>query len=125
MDARRQARVLITADTVGGVWTYAVELATALERRGLAVALATMGAALSAAQRAQLAPLRTLELYESSFKLEWMRDPWDDVHRAGEWLLRIDREFQPDLVHLNQFAFGSLPFSAPTLLVAHSCVLSW
>jgi len=28
-------------------------------------------------------------------------------------------------VHLNQYAFGALPFRAPTLLVAHSCVLSW
>lgn len=27
-------RVLLTADTVGGVWTYARELATGLARRG-------------------------------------------------------------------------------------------
>jgi glycosyltransferase involved in cell wall biosynthesis len=125
MDARREQRVIITADTVGGVWTYAVELAGALEQRGIRVALATMGGALSTAQRAQLAPMRTVELYESSFKLEWMQDAWDDVDRAGDWLLRIEREFQPDVVHLNQFAFGALPFCAPTLLVAHSCVLSW
>ena len=32
---------------------------------------------------------------------------------------------RPDVVHLNQFAFGALPFAAPTLLVAHSCVCSW
>jgi glycogen synthase len=125
MDARRGHRVLITADTVGGVWTYAVELITALARRGITVALATMGAPVSAAQRAQLANIHAAELYESSFKLEWMHDAWDDVARAGDWLMQIERDFRPDVVHLNQFAFGSLPFCAPTLLVAHSCVLSW
>jgi glycogen(starch) synthase len=125
MDARRKPRVLLTADTLGGVWTYALELATVLQRRGVTVALATMGAPLNPVQRAQLASLPAAEVYESSYKLEWMQDPWDDVDRAGDWLLRIEREFQPDVVHLNQFAFGALPFCAPTLLVAHSCVLSW
>jgi glycogen(starch) synthase len=125
MDVSRNPRVLITADTVGGVWTYALELAGALESRGLHVALATMGAPLSEDQRAQLASQPALAAYESAYKLEWMQDAWDDVDRAGEWLLEVERDFQPDIVHLNQFAFGALPFAAPTLLVAHSCVLSW
>jgi glycosyltransferase involved in cell wall biosynthesis len=29
------------------------------------------------------------------------------------------------VVHLNQFAFGALPFLAPRLVVGHSCVCSW
>lgn len=124
-DARRARRVLITADTLGGVWSYAVELARALGDRGIAVALATMGAPLTAHQRAQLSGLRTLTLLESTYQLEWMQDAWDDVERAGRWLLAVEREVRPDLVHLNQFAFGALPFLAPTLVVAHSCVLSW
>ena len=125
MDARRARRILITADTLGGIWTYALELARALGRRGVGVALATMGAPLSASQRGQLAGPHSPKLYESSFKLEWMQGAWDDVDRAGDWLLAIEREYQPDIVHLNQFAFGALPFRAPTLVVAHSCVLSW
>jgi glycogen(starch) synthase len=125
MDARRSQRVLITADTLGGVWNYAVELASVLDRRGVRLALATLGAPPTAYQRSQLSGLHHLTLHESSYKLEWMQQAWDDVDRAGEWLLQIEREFQPDLVHLNQFAFGALPFSAPTLVVAHSCVLSW
>jgi glycogen(starch) synthase len=125
MDARRAQRVLLTADTLGGVWSYAVELSAALQGRGVRVALATMGAPLTAAQRAQLDEIPMLQLHESSYKLEWMQRAWDDVDRAGEWLLEIERAFQPDVVHLNQFAFGALPFSAPTLVVAHSCVLSW
>src|SRR5690349_17311063 len=125
MDARRAQRVLMTADTLGGVWNYAVELVRTLDQRGVRVALATMGAPPTVDQKAQLAGLRTLTLHESSFKLEWMQQPWDDVDRAGEWLLALERELRPDLVHLNQFVFGALPFAAPTLVVAHSCVLSW
>lgn len=118
-------RVLMTADTIGGVWSHALELASGLGRRGVQVALATMGAPVSAMQRAELARLPSVTLHESSYRLEWMADPWPDVRAAGDWLLRLERQLQPDLLHLNQFAFGALPFVAPTLLVAHSCVLSW
>jgi glycogen synthase len=117
--------VLMTTDTVGGVWHYAVELARALDERGVHVALATMGAPLTNHQRSQLAELHALRLHESAYKLEWMQHPWVDVDRAGKWLLALERELAPDLLHLNQFAFGALPFAAPALVVAHSCVLSW
>lgn len=125
MAANRPPRVLLTADTVGGVWHYAVDLARELQARGVDVIVATMGAAMQPHQRAQLAGLPRVTVHESTWRLEWMEEPWDDVRRAGEWLLALADRYRPDLVHLNQFAFGALPFAAPTLLVAHSCVLSW
>jgi len=125
MAGDKRPLVLMTADTVGGVWTYAVELATELSTRGVRVAIASMGAALQPHQRAQLAGLDGVTLHESEYQLEWMPDPWDDVARAGEWLLRLEKRLRPDLVHLNQFSFGALPFRAHKLVIAHSCVLSW
>ena len=125
MAAEYPRRVLMTADTVGGVWHYAVELARALDRHGVRVALATMGAPVNASQREQVAAVRSATLHESSYRLEWMEDPWDDVRAAGEWLNALERELRPDVVHLNQFAFSALPLRAPKLVVAHSCVLSW
>jgi glycogen(starch) synthase len=125
MVARPAPRVLMTADTVGGVWTYAVELARALVARGVHVGIATMGAPLAAHQRDALAGTRHVTLFPGTWRLEWMQDCWDDVDAAGRWLLALESEFRPDLVHLNQYAFGALPFRAPTLVVAHSCVLSW
>jgi glycosyltransferase involved in cell wall biosynthesis len=115
----------MTADTVGGVWTYAVDLARALAGRGVDVALATMGAPVQPHQRAALAGLGGVTLHESAYRLEWMDSPWRDVDLAGQWLLALERQWRPDLVHLNQFSFGALPFRAPTLVVGHSCVLSW
>src|SRR5690606_4941860 len=58
-------------------------------------------------------------------RLEWQDDPWRDVTRAGHWLLELEAARAPDIVHLNGFAHGSLPFSAPKVVVAHSCVVSW
>lgn len=118
-------RILMTADTVGGVWTYALELASALDMYDVQVTLATMGGCLNRDQRKQVRELRNVEVVESEFKLEWMQDPWVDVEKAGEWLLRLENDVRPDLVHLNNYAHGALPWTAPTLVVGHSCVLSW
>jgi len=117
--------VLMTADTVGGVWSHVLELAAGLGDVGMRVAIAAMGTPVTAAQREQVARIPTVTLHERTYRLEWMADPWNDVRRAGQWLLRLEARLQPRLVHLNQFSFGALPFKAPTLLVAHSCVLSW
>lgn len=125
MAAERRPTVLMSADTVGGVWTYAVDLAHALGHLGIDVHLATMGAPLHPHQRMQLSGSGRVTLHEASWQLEWMADPWDEVDLAGAWLLGLEQQVRPDVVHLNQFAFGALPFRAPTLLVAHSCVLSW
>jgi glycogen synthase len=117
--------ILMTTDTVGGVWNYALELCRGLGGHGVAVVLATMGPAPREDQRAEVARLGHVTLCESTFRLEWMDEPWDDVARAGEWLLGLERRFRPDVVHLNGFAHGALPWSAPALVVGHSCVLSW
>jgi glycogen synthase len=118
-------KVLMTADTVGGVWTYALEVARALEPHGFHFFLATMGRVLTSPQREAARRLRNLDIYESHYKLEWMADPWDDLSAAGQWLLQLETRLQPDLIHLNNYAFGSLPWIAPALVVGHSCVLSW
>lgn len=132
--AGARMRVLMTADTVGGVFSYAVTLCRELVRRGVDVVLATMGAPLQPGQRAALAGVAAgsearagLHVVESSYRLEWMAEPWpwDEVDRAGAWLLDLEARWQPDVVHLNGYAHGSLPWRAPVLMVAHSCVLSW
>ncbi len=117
--------VLMTADTVGGVFTYALELAAALGRLGVRVALATQGGFLTDAQWSEARRVPELEIFESCDRLEWMQDPWEDVARAGRWLLGLAARLQPDLVHLNAYAHASLPFGVPVVVVAHSCVCSW
>ena len=115
----------MTADTVGGVWTYALELTRALEPYGVEVQLALMGPQPTPAQRTQAAEIPNLSLFKSDYKLEWMPDCWTDVKRAGEWLLHLANRLRPDVIHLNGYAHANLPWSSPTLVVGHSCVYSW
>lgn len=118
-------RVLMTTDTLGGVWSYALELAAALAPHGVQVTLAAMGRLPTPDQCRAAAAIPGLELEASRFALEWMDDPWDDVERAGDWLLELAERVRPDLVHLNGYAHASLPFEAPVLVVGHSCVCTW
>jgi glycogen(starch) synthase len=122
---RTPGRVLMTADTVGGVWTYAMELARALGVEGVDVTLASMGGPANAEQRKEARDIPTLELYESMYRLPWMEEPWSDVELAGEWLLDVAARVRHDLVHLNEPVHAALPWKAPCVAVAHSCVLSW
>jgi glycogen synthase len=123
MAAERRLRLLMTADPVGGVWTYALELLRAFGQDA-DILLASMGAPLGADQQAEIEALPHVTLHTGRWRLEWMEDPWDDVRQAGEWLLALARAFRPDLVHLNGYAHGALPWEAPVLMVAHSCVFS-
>lgn len=115
----------MTADAVGGVWTYSLELARALQPHGVEIVLATMGPRPSAAQRNEVAALGNVQLFEGDFALEWMDEPWADVDAAGDWLLAHAARVQPDVIHLNGYAHATLPWEAPVLVAAHSCVLSW
>ncbi|HVE45919.1 MAG TPA: glycosyltransferase family 4 protein [Acidimicrobiales bacterium] len=117
--------VLMTADTVGGVWTYALELADALAPMGVSVSLATMGRPMDRDQHVAVGASAVVDVHESSYRLEWMKGPWREVDQAAEWLLRLEDSERPDVVHLNGYAHGALPWSAPSVVVGHSCVLSW
>lgn len=114
--------VLMTVDPLGGVLTYARQLTLELRERGVRTTWACMGGRLGAEQRRELG---ADTLHESELRLEWMDDPWPDVERAGEWLLDLERRARPDVVHLNGYAHAALPWRAPCMVVAHSCVCSW
>lgn len=118
-------RLLMTADGVGGVWTYATELARGLEPHGVEILLVTAGGPLSDGQRAEAAALPNVRLVETQFKLEWMPDPWEHVTAFGRRLRNLAAGFRPDVIHLNDFSHGRLDWSAPVLVVGHSCVCSW
>ncbi len=115
----------MTSDTVGGVWTYSLVLTRALAARGVSVVLATMGRLPDGEQRAAAAGAGAVALHASGHRLEWEDDPWDDVDRAGAWLLELEAQVRPDVVHLNGYAHGSLPWRAPVVVAAHSDVVTW
>ena len=115
----------MTADCVGGVWTYALDLADALAPHGIEVQLATMGRLPDSEQRRQASRSAIVALHEADFRLEWDEDPWREVDRAGDWLLALAEEWAPDIVHLNGYSHAAIEWSAPVVVAAHSDVLSW
>ena len=117
--------VLMTTDTIGGVWNYSLQLAKELTERGIKIALASMGKLPTRSQTEAVVKLSQVEFFESSYRLEWMEDPWSDLSAAGVWLLELEQRIRPDIVHLNGYAHGALPWKASVCTVAHSCVLSW
>ncbi|HKO46412.1 MAG TPA: glycosyltransferase [Polyangiaceae bacterium] len=121
----RGLRVLMTTDAVGGVFSYAMNLTRELCRRGAEVVLACMGPEPRRDQHAEVNAVPGLRLEHAPYSLEWMDEPWADVERAGDWLLGIARELGAQLVHLNGYCHATLPWGAPTVVVAHSCIASW
>jgi glycogen synthase len=117
--------VLITADTIGGVWTYARELVTGLVRRGIQVTLVSFGEIPGAEQTAWLEGLPKFDYRPTGFKLEWMQDSAEDLRVSADYLASIVREVKPDLLHLNQFYYGAINVEQPRIVVAHSDVVTW
>lgn len=115
----------MTADAVGGVWTYALDLCAALREHDVHIVIATMGPRPSDEQRAAAHALDNVTLVESDYRLEWMEDPWADVTAAGDSLLELATANGVDLVHLNGYSHAALPWRRPVVCVAHSCVATW
>lgn len=118
-------RVLMTTDSVGGVWSYTLELCRALAFFNCNVTLACMGGPLAGAARDAAAALPNVSLYESDYRLEWMEEPWEDVQRAADWLGTLVHRSRAELLHLNCYGPALARFDIPVLLVAHSCVHTW
>jgi glycosyltransferase involved in cell wall biosynthesis len=121
---RLPRRILMTTETSGGVWTFAIELARGLAPAGVEVHLATLGAPPTPAQRADTR-IPGVFLYESDFRSEWTESAWPSVESAGRWLLDLEQRVQPELVHLNGCAHAVLPWQAPVVVTGHSCTVSW
>jgi glycogen synthase len=115
-------RILLSADTVGGVWDYSVTMAEGLLERGHSVLLAVLGSPESVEGRT-IPP--GVEVTCGNFRLEWMPGADADLRRGAEWLAAQGRGWGADLVHLNQMVYSALGIDLPTVVVAHSDVLSW
>jgi glycogen synthase len=118
-------RVLLTADTVGGVWTFACDLAEAIGRAGGTTLIAALGPPPTPAQEEAAAAIRSCLRRCRHCRLEWMEAPWDDVRAAGAWLLELAADWQPDVAHVSAYAHATLRWPCPVVLTAHSCVYSW
>jgi glycosyltransferase involved in cell wall biosynthesis len=117
--------LLMTADAVGGVWSYASSLAQELARRGWTITLVTLGPAPRQDQFLPLLAFPQIELEITDLALEWQDPEGDDRERVLEFLAAMEERVRPDIVHLNGYREACAGWRAPVVVVAHSCVGSW
>ena len=125
-------RRLLTADAVGGGWTYALDLARTLAPRAVETRLAVLGPAPAAAAAAEAAAVPGLTLIETGLPLDWLARDARAVAAAAAALADTARKARPDLVQLNAPAFAAFAadaadarFPAPVVAVTHSCLATW
>jgi len=124
MSRHADIRIMMTTDTVGGVWSYSCALASRLADEGAEVVLVTMGPRPRADQREMLHGCG-IRLIETDLALEWQDPEGRDIENARRVLAAIEAKMRPDIVHLNSFREATFAWRGPTVVVAHSCVNSW
>jgi glycosyltransferase involved in cell wall biosynthesis len=119
----RPYRLLLTADAVGGVWTYAADLARELKAFGVHVTLAVLGPPPSEPRQRQLPD--GIDVVLTGLDLDWMH-PGASGDEAGRRLAEIASETRSDLIHLNSPSLAAeTRFPAPVVAGCHSCLSTW
>jgi len=119
-----ETRVLMTLDSVGGVWRYAMDLASSLAEDGFGFVFVGLGPRPSPRQEAEAERLGTLHWLEAP--LDWTTDDEAELDALAPRLESLVESEEIDLVHLNapsQAAGLDLP--VPVVAVSHSCVVTW
>lgn len=98
-------KVLMTADPMGDLWTYILELTRTLVGDRFVIASST--------------PPAEQQLFELAPNAQVVVCP--DPARTEEWLLDLESRELPDVVHLNRWRDALFAFRSPKLVVAHRC----
>ena len=109
----------MTADAVGGVWTYAVDLARGLRAHGVETTLLVNGPAPGA-------PPADVPVIATGLPLDWLATRPKAVTAAGEALASLAGELGAEMIQLNSPAYAAgVRFPAPVIGVQHSCTATW
>lgn len=117
-------KVLMTADAVGGVWRYAMDLAASQKAAGSQIVFLGFGPAPDAPKKAEAEAIGTLHWRD--LPLDWMVQERAALSGLTQAIEQLVREEEVDLVHLNQPSQAAgLDVPVPVVTVAHSCVPTW
>src|SRR3978361_2221165 len=117
-------RILVTTDAVGGVWTYALDLAAALGP-DFSIALAILGPP-PVPEQIQAARDVGANLHLTDLPLDWTADSAAELEHVSTVLAALAWWLKVDCVQLHTPALmGQAKWATPVLAVLHSCLGTW
>jgi glycosyltransferase involved in cell wall biosynthesis len=118
-------KVLMTADSVGGMWRHALDLCMTVRAQGIETIIAGLGPRPHASKERE-AFRAGIRLVWLDAELDWVATGAPALEQAARLLDRVLDDFQPDLLHLNTPALAHLVRAdVPRVAMLHSCVASW
>lgn len=122
----RRLKLLLTADAVGGVWQYSLDLARGLTRLDVDVVIAVMGPSPSPEQQRAAEAIADVTVVDTGLVLDWLAPSPDLVRTAGESIAALASAHAVDLVQLHAPALAAeAAFDVPVVAVNHSCLTTW
>lgn len=117
-------RLLMTLDAVGGVWRYAMDLASGLRELGVETVFACLGPAPSAARRAEAEAIG--RLVSLDLPLDWLAADAAELAEVPARLVALAEAEGADVLHLNlPSQAAGISTDLPVIVVSHSCVVTW
>lgn len=118
-------RIAMTADAVGGVWQYALDLAHGLAAVEIGTDLLVLGPPPGPAAERAAGAVPGLRLHPVATPLDWAGAGPEEIDRGTRALADAIARLDPPLVHLNHPAYAEATDGRPTVAVVHSCVATW
>lgn len=119
-------RVFMTSDAVGGVWTYALELASYLSGNDIEVQICVLGPAPTQSQEEAARRAGVSSLSISHLPLDWTSAQENELDATAAELQDRASAWGAGIVHLNAPAqAGMSAWRLPLIVSAHSCVGTW
>lgn len=119
-------KVLVTADAVGGVWQYSLDLARGLCALNIETLLAVVGPSPTEEQRASAGGIPGLKIVDTGLALDWLAEDAAGLRKAASGIATLAGESGVHVIQLNTPALASLAdFPAPVVAVQHSCLATW
>jgi glycosyltransferase involved in cell wall biosynthesis len=119
-------RLFMTADTVGGVWQYAIDLARGLAQHDVRTTLAVLGPKPDQRQALEARSVPGLDLVQTDLPLDWTAESEREMAKSSEAIAALADRAEADLIHLNSAALAvGASFGAPVVAACHSCVATW
>jgi glycosyltransferase involved in cell wall biosynthesis len=117
-------RILLTIDSVGGVWRYGLDLARGLADLGIESVFVGFDPPPDREQREEAEALG--DLHWCGLPLDWQVRRVDELERVPETVATIAAATKAEIIQVNAPSQAAgLASDVPVVAVSHSCVTSW